>query len=77
MKLLIYDKNFVLIVNMLYILKIDDYLKVQIDEEVEDFIAINFSKCYKYARKEQNFRKVAKPFYTFLTTLNEVRRHLQ
>ena len=29
---------------MLYILKIDNYLKIFTDEEVKDFVAINFSE---------------------------------
>ena len=40
---------------MLHIPKIDDYLKVLTDEEVKDFVAINFSES---VREEQNLRKV-------------------
>ena len=32
---------------MLYIPKIDDYLKTLNDDEVKDFVAINFSKHFK------------------------------
>ena len=39
---------------MLYIPKIDDYLKILTDEEVKDFIAINFSKYFKSAKEEQS-----------------------
>ena len=53
---------------MLYIPKIDDYLKILTDEEVEDFVAINFSEYFKSIREEQNLRKVAKLLYIFLTT---------
>ena len=37
---------------MLYIQKIDECLKILTDEEVEDFIAINFSECFKSIREE-------------------------
>ena len=39
---------------MLYILKIDDYLKILTDEEVKDFVAMNFSEYCKPKRKQQN-----------------------
>ena len=45
---------------MLYIPKIDDYLKFLTDEEVKDFIAINFSEYFKPVKEEQNLRKVVK-----------------
>ena len=32
---------------MLYILKIDDYLKILTDNEVMDFVVINFSESIK------------------------------
>ena len=47
---------------MLYIPKIDDYLEILTDEEVKDFVAINFSESIK---EEQNLRKVAKLLYSF------------
>ena len=47
---------------MLYIPKIDDHLKILTDEEVKDFVAINFCECFKSIRKNQNLRKVAKSF---------------
>ena len=53
----------------MYIPKIDDYLEILTDEEVKDFVAINFSKSIK---EEQNLRKVAKLLYLFLTTPDEV-----
>ena len=37
---------------MLYIPKIDDYLKTLTDEEVKDFVAINFSEYFKSAREK-------------------------
>ena len=45
---------------MLYVPKIDDYLKVLTDEEVKNFVAINFSEYFKSIKEEQNIRKVAK-----------------
>ena len=37
---------------MLYIPKIDDYLKILTDEEVKDFVAINFSKYFNTTREK-------------------------
>ena len=70
---------------MLYIPKIDDCLKILTDEEVKDFIAINFSKYFKSTRKklysklseEQNLRKVVKFLYVFLTTSNELEEYVK
>ena len=64
----------------MYIPKIDDYLKILTDDQVKDFVAINFSECFKPTRgklylklnKEKILRKIAKLFYIFLTTLDEV-----
>ena len=58
---------------MLYIPKINDYLKIVAKEEVKDFAAINFSECFKSTReklysklnKEQNLRKIAKSLISF------------
>ena len=44
---------------MLYIPKIDDYLKILTDEEEKDFVAINFGEYFKYITEDQNLRKVA------------------
>ena len=62
---------------MLYIPKIDDYLKILANEEVEDFIAINFSEHFKSKREEQNLRKAVKSLYIFLTTSDEVEKYVQ
>ena len=51
---------------MLYNPKFVDYLKIVTDEEVKDFVAINFSEYFKSTREklysklseEQNLRKV-------------------
>ena len=50
---------------MLYIPKIDGYLRIFTDEEIKDFAAINFSEYFKSIREEQNLRKVAKSFISF------------
>ena len=57
---------------MLYISKID--LEILTDEEVKDFVAINFSEYFKSIREKQNLRKVAKFLYIFLTTPDEVEK---
>ena len=62
---------------MLDIPKIDDYLKILTDEEVKDFVAINFSEYFKTEREEQNLRKVAKSLYIFLTTPDEVQKYVE
>ena len=70
---------------MLYISKIDDYLKILTDEEEKDFLAINFSEYFKSAKeklysklnKEQNLRKVTKLLNIFLTTIDEVENSLK
>ena len=54
---------------MLYIPKIDDYFQILTDEEVKDFVAINFSESIK---EEQNLTKVAKALYIFLITPGQV-----
>ena len=62
---------------MLYTPKIDDYLHILTNEEVKDFVAITFSEYCQSKREEQNLRKVAKLLYIFLTTPNEVEKHVQ
>ena len=37
---------------MLYTPKTDDYLKILTDEEVKDFIAINFSEHFKSTKEK-------------------------
>ena len=37
---------------MLHIPKIDDYLKFLTDDEVKDFVAINFSEYFKSTREK-------------------------
>ena len=54
---------------MSYIPKIEDCFQILTDEEVKDFVAINFSESIK---EEQNLRKVAKALYIVLTTLDQV-----
>ena len=70
---------------MLYISKIDNYLKILTEDEVNDFVGINFSEYFKSTRKkiysklseEQNLRKVVELLYIFLTTPNEVERYVE
>ena len=62
---------------MLYIPNIDDYLKILTDEEVKDFVAINFTEYFKSTTEEKNLRKIAKLLYIFLTTHEEVEKYIQ
>ena len=61
----------------MYIPKIHDYLKILTDEEVKDFIAINFREYFKTIREEKNLRKVSKLLYVFLTTPDEVEKYMK
>ena len=62
---------------MLHIPKIDDYLKILTDEEVDGFAATKFSKQFKSARKEQNLRKVAKSLLYLPNNTDEVEKYVQ
>ena len=62
---------------MLYIPKIDDYLKILTDEEKKHFVAINFSGYFKSIREEENLREVAKWLDIFLTKPDEVEKYVQ
>ena len=62
---------------MLYIPKIEDYLKILTDEEVKDFVAINFSEYFKSIREEQNLGNTVKSLYIFLATPAEVEKYAQ
>ena len=42
---------------MLYIPKIDDYLKIFTDEKVKHFVVINFSEYFKSTRKKLYLNK--------------------
>ena len=58
---------------------------ILIDEELKDFVAINFSEYFKSTKeklssklnKKENVRKVAKFVYISLKTPNEVENYLQ
>ena len=53
----------ILIINtMLYIPNVDNYLKILTDEEVEDFVAINFSEYIKSIREEKILEKLLNCF---------------
>ena len=64
---------------MLHILKIDDFLKILTDNDVKDFVVINFGEYFKSRREklysklceQQNFRKSAELFYSLLTKPDE------
>ena len=47
------------------------------DEDVKDFVALNFSEYFKSIREEQTFRKVTKLLYIFLTAPDEVEKYVQ
>ena len=59
---------------MLYIPKIDKYLKILTDGEVKDFAATDFSEYFKSTKeklyyklnKKENLRKVSKSLYISL-----------
>ena len=53
---------------MLYLKRIDDYLKILTDKEVKDFVVINVIEYFKFAKKEYILRKAATSLYIFLTT---------
>ena len=61
---------------MLYIPKIDDYLKF-LKVKVKDFVAINFSEYFEFIKEKQNIKKVAKLLYIFLITPDEVEQYVQ
>ena len=68
---------------MLCFPKIDDYLKILTDNEVKDFVVIDFGEYFKSTKEklyskffeEQNTRKVAESLYIFLTTPGEVEKY--
>ena len=61
----------------MYIPKIDDYLKILTYEEVNNFVAINFSEYFEFMREKQNFRKIDKSLYLFLTIPDEVEKYVE
>ena len=68
---------------MLFIPKINNYLKMLTAAKVKDFVAINFSEYFKSTREkvysklseEQNLKKVAESLHIFLTTHDEVEKY--
>ena len=55
---------------MLYMPKIAAYLKLLTDEDVKDFVVINFGESFKFLREALNSKlgeekQVATSFYTF------------
>ena len=69
---------------MLYISKMtsqSSYLKVLTDEEVKDFVVINFGEYFKPTR-EKLYSKLSEEqnldsLYIFLTTLDEVEKYVE
>ena len=47
------------------------------DEEVKNFVAINYSEYFKSVKEEQNLRKVVKSLYIFLVTPDEGEKYVQ
>ena len=70
---------------MFYISKIGEYLKIFTDEEVKDFVVINFNEYFTFTREKlysklsekQNLRKVAESFNIFLSTSDEVEKYVE
>ena len=61
---------------MLYIPKIDDYLRIFTNLEMKDSVAINVSEYIKSIREERNTSNATKSFYIFLTKLDEVEKYM-
>ena len=70
---------------MLCIPKIGNYLKILSDDEVKDFLVINFSgyfksmreKLYSKLSEEKNLRKFAELLDIFLTTPDDVEKYVE
>ena len=70
---------------MLYIPKIDDYLKILTDNEVTDFVVKNFGEYFKSTKEklcsklieEQILRKAAESLYISLATPDEAKNILR
>ena len=68
---------------MLYIWKIDNYLKILTKDKVKDFLVINFGKYFKSTSEnlcsktceEENLRIVAESLYIFRTTSDELEKY--
>ena len=68
---------------MLYVPKTVDYLKILTDDEVKDFLVINFGEYFKSTNRElysksnkkKNIKKVTESLYIFLTIPNAVEKH--
>ena len=54
---------------MLYIPKINDYLEILTNEEVKDFVAINFSEYFKSIEEEKLLETLLNRFIIFLQYL--------
>ena len=76
-KIVLDPSKYILLNTILCIPKFDDYLKILTDDEVKDSTAINISEYFQSTREEQNFWKVAKSLYIFLTTAEKVEKYVQ
>ena len=62
---------------MFYITKIDDYLKIFADDEVKDFIVINFSKYFKSMKEKLYSKQNLEWLYKFFATPGEVEKYVE
>ena len=70
---------------MLYITKIDDYLKILIDDKWEDFVVKNVCEYFKYTKEkfcsnlneQQNLEKIVKLLYILLITPDEREKYVE
>ena len=68
---------------MLYIPKIGEYFKTLTDDEVKDFVVINFGKYFKFTTEklysklseEQNLRKIVGSLYILITRHDKVEKY--
>ena len=70
---------------MFYIPKIGAYSKILADDELKDFVVINFAeyfkpmneKLYSKVSEEQHLLKSAESLFMFLTTTSEVKNYVE
>ena len=70
---------------MLYIPRIGGYLKVLTDDKVKEFLVMSFDEYFQSLREKlysklsevENLRKIAELVYIFLTTPDEVEKHVE
>ena len=70
---------------MLYMPKITHYLKILTEDEMKDFVIIDFGEYFKSTREklyskrseEKNLRKVVESFYSFLKMPDKVQKYVK